>query len=94
MSLSFLHFNIIFIRVYIEFSLVSFIHIEKGHFSLTVYSVIELFSPDHNGKSFKKKLPSSMQVHRLSGLVQKLFDTGNTIPKLACISSKVLYYYC
>lgn len=50
--------------------------------------IVELFSPDHNGKTFKKKLPSSMQVQRLSGLVQRLFNTGNQIPKLAYISSK------
>jgi hypothetical protein len=56
-----------------------------------LFLAVEIFSPDHGGKSYKKKLPQSMQVQKLTGLAQRLFNTRNEIPKLAYISSKVRY---
>ncbi|XP_021917557.1 tubulin-specific chaperone E isoform X2 [Zootermopsis nevadensis] len=50
---------------------------------------VEIFSPDHGGRSYTKKLPQSMQVQTLIGMSQRLFDTTTVIPKLAYISSKV-----
>ncbi|XP_066992589.1 tubulin-specific chaperone E isoform X2 [Anabrus simplex] len=49
---------------------------------------VELFSPNHETKRYKKMLPRSMLVQKLFGLVQKMFDTGNEFPKLTYISSK------
>ncbi|XP_069698305.1 tubulin-specific chaperone E [Periplaneta americana] len=49
---------------------------------------VEIFSPDQDCKTYRKKLPLSMQVQKLMGLVQRLFNTGSEMPRLAYISSK------
>jgi hypothetical protein len=54
-----------------------------------LFSAVEIFNPDHGGKPYKKKLPLSMQVNKLTGLAQRLFNTRTEIPKLAYIRSKV-----
>jgi hypothetical protein len=54
-----------------------------------LFSAVEIFSPDDGDKSYRKKLPQTMQIQKLIGLAQRLFNTGTEIPKLAYISSKV-----
>lgn len=50
---------------------------------------IEIFSPDHQVKSYSKKIPYNMSVQKLAGLIQRLFNTGYEIPRLACIHATV-----
>lgn len=40
-------------------------------------------------KTFSKKVPYNMSVQKLSGLIQRLFNTGSTIPHLSCIHAEV-----
>ena len=54
-----------------------------------MFSALEFFSPEHDVKLYRKKLPPSMQVQKVIGLAQRLFNTGTEVPKLAYISSKV-----
>ncbi|GFG39933.1 hypothetical protein Cfor_08990 [Coptotermes formosanus] len=61
---------------------------EEEYTAKKLFSAIEFFSPDHDGKLYRKKLPPSMQVQKVIGLAQRLFNTGTEIPKLAYISSK------
>ncbi|KAK6632446.1 hypothetical protein RUM44_007488 [Polyplax serrata] len=39
-------------------------------------------------KTFSKKVPYNMSVQKLSGLIQRLFNTGSTIPHLSCIHAE------
>ncbi|PNF32444.1 Tubulin-specific chaperone E [Cryptotermes secundus] len=57
--------------------------------SRTKLITVNIFCPDHGGKSYRKKVPQSMRVQNLIGLAQRLFNTGTKIPKLVYISSKV-----
>lgn len=50
---------------------------------------IEIFSPDHKDKSYLKKVPYNISVHKLAGLTQRLFNTGCEMPKLTCIHFEV-----
>jgi hypothetical protein len=56
-----------------------------------LFSAVDIFCPDHGGKSYRKKIPQSMRVQNLIGLAQRLFNTGTEIPKLVYIDSKVRY---
>lgn len=56
--------------------------------SHTKLITVDIFCPDHGGKSYRKKLPQSMRVQNLIGLAQRLFNTGTVIPKLVYINSK------
>ncbi|EEB11830.1 tubulin-specific chaperone E, putative [Pediculus humanus corporis] len=46
---------------------------------------IEIFSGD---KKFSKKVPYNMSIQKLSGLIQRLFNTGFAMPRLFCIHSQ------
>lgn len=50
---------------------------------------IRIFSPGNsNLPEFKKRVPKNMTVQKLVGLVQKLMDTGGSMPTLQAISAK------
>lgn len=51
---------------------------------------VRIFCPSNsNMPEFKKRVPKNMTVQKLSGLVQKLMDTGGSMPVLQAISAKV-----
>lgn len=50
---------------------------------------VKIVSPDHQLKSYSKKVPYNMSVQKLAGLIQRLFNTGYEIPRLTCVHSEV-----
>lgn len=53
---------------------------------------VELFSPSNPSLVFRKKVPFNMTVQKLSGLVQRIFDTGTEVPRLFCLQSSVCFH--
>lgn len=54
---------------------------------------VRIFCQDRsNMPEFKKRVPKNMTVQKLMGLVQKLMDTGGSMPSLQAISAKVCIF--
>ena len=74
-------------------SSLQFCYLRNSHISLIPIKAVNIYAPDHEDyPQFVKKLPQSMLVQKLAGLIHKLYKTGNQIPKLSYINSEVSYY--